>query len=236
MSQSASYLKNQQSLQQLMQQVQIPNLEKFSQSAGISQLQLFRLQNGLIEKMSLETLIKIATTLQISLDRLVNTFSDELSLPENASSQPTNNETTNKLTTLQQEYQRLQVQLEEQRIALSEEFQRSSLHILESWLLQWPTAEAAVQRNPQLPAERLLKLVQPVENLIAQWQVETICTVGAEIPFDPQLHELMEGNVQPGELVKVRYVGYRQGDSLLYRAKVSPIAETESETTEANFN
>jgi molecular chaperone GrpE (heat shock protein) len=223
MSQSSSSLKNQQSLQHLMQQVQISDLEKLSQIAGISQLQLFRLQNGLIEKMQLDTLLKIATALQISLNQLVNTFSEKSLLPEDGRSEQPFDEIANKLASLQQEYQRLQQQIEEQRKTLSEEFQRSSLNILESWLLQWPTAEAAVHRNPQLPAERLLKLVQPVENLLAQWQVEAICTVGAEIPFDPQLHELMEGAAEPGDLVKVRYVGYRQGEKLLYRAKVSPV-------------
>jgi molecular chaperone GrpE (heat shock protein) len=54
--------------------------------------------------------------------------------------------------------------------------------------------------------------------------VEAIAPVGAEIPYDPQLHQLMEGNPQLGEIVKVRYTGYRQGDKLLYRAKVSPVS------------
>jgi hypothetical protein len=37
------------------------------------------------------------------------------------------------------------------------------------------------------------------------------------------LHQLLEGTAQPGDLVKVRYTGYRQGDKLLYRVKVSPV-------------
>jgi hypothetical protein len=35
----------------------------------------------------------------------------------------------------------------------------------------------------------------------------------------------MEGNAQPGDFVKVRYVGYRQGEKLLHRAKVSPLKQ-----------
>ena len=54
------------------------------------------------------------------------------------------------------------------------------------------------------------------------WNVESIAPVGAEVPFDPQLHQLMEGYAQKGEMVKIRYTGYRQGDKLLFRAKVSP--------------
>ena len=53
--------------------------------------------------------------------------------------------------------------------------------------------------------------------------MEAIAPVGAEVAYDPQLHQPLEGTAQPGEKVKVRYTGYRQGDKLLYRAKVSPI-------------
>jgi molecular chaperone GrpE (heat shock protein) len=59
-------------------------------------------------------------------------------------------------------------------------------------------------------------------DLVAAWEVEPIGTVGTEVPYDPQNHQLMGGTVQPGESVRVRYVGYRQGDRLLHRAKVSP--------------
>jgi molecular chaperone GrpE (heat shock protein) len=223
MGHSPAYLKNQQSLKQLMQQVQISDLDRLSEVAGVSRLQFFRLQNGLVEKMQLDTLLKIAAALQISLNSLVNTFSEASLLPDSSQPEAKPDPTENKLESLQQEYQRLQQQLEQQRESLIAEFQQSSLHTLESWLLQWPTATAAVEKNPLLPAERLVKLVNPVENLLKQWQIEAISSVGAEIPFDPQFHQLLEGTAEPGDLVKVRYVGYCQGEKLLYRAKVSPI-------------
>ncbi|EDX76427.1 hypothetical protein MC7420_4683 [Coleofasciculus chthonoplastes PCC 7420] len=62
-----------------------------------------------------------------------------------------------------------------------------------------------------------------MEQLLQQWGIEAIASVGDELTYDPQWHQLMSGTVQPGELVRVRYVGYRQGDKLLYRAKVSPV-------------
>jgi molecular chaperone GrpE (heat shock protein) len=128
---------------------------------------------------------------------------------------------------LQQEYQRLQQQLEERERSLTTEFQQNSLEILESWLIQWPTAATAAKGNAELPATRLLPLVKPVEKLIQQWGVETISSVGEEIAYDPQYHELMEGSAVIGETVKVRYVGYRQGDRLLHRVKVSSIVKQE---------
>jgi len=59
---------------------------------------------------------------------------------------------------------------------------------------------------------------------LQQWSVEAIAEVGKELPYDPTQHQLIEGTAQPGELVRVRYTGYRQGEKLLYRAKVSPVA------------
>jgi molecular chaperone GrpE (heat shock protein) len=98
-------------------------------------------------------------------------------------------------------------------------------------LLQWPTAAAVAQKNPQWPAVKLLPLVRPLANLLKQWQVEAIASVGETLPYDPQWHQLLESELQvePGTPVIVRYVGYRQGKHLLYRAKVRPIAaETNS--------
>ena len=107
---------------------------------------------------------------------------------------------------------------------MQQEFQQSSLQILESLILQFPTAAQKAQENPQLAAVKIVPLVQkPLEKLLQQWGIEAIAPVGAELPYDPQLHQLMEGNAQPGEIVKVRYTGYRQGEKLLYRVKVSPI-------------
>ncbi len=124
---------------------------------------------------------------------------------------------------LRQEYQRLQTQMQQQRETLMQEFQQSSLQVLESLLLQLPTAAFAAQQNDQLPAVRLLPLLRPLEQLIQTWGVEAIAAVGAEIPYNPQWHQLMEGTAQPGDRVKVRYTGYRQGEKLLYRAKVSSL-------------
>ena len=66
--------------------------------------------------------------------------------------------------------------------------------------------------------------MRPIEQLLKDWGVESIAAVGSEVPFDPQLHQLMSRTANSGDLVRIRYTGYRQGDRLLYRAKVSPIA------------
>jgi len=206
-------------LQDLMQQVNIADINELSQVAKVSRLQLIRIQQGLILNISLGAIARIAQALKISIDSLIQTFVEQ-SKVENEQAIAQNKDA---VVACQQEYQKLQQEMIQQRETLATEFQQASLETIESWLLQWPTAVTAVGQNPQLPAARLLSLVEPVEQLLRQWQVEAIATVGQELAYDPQSHELMKGIAQPGELVKVRYVGYKQGDKLLYKAKVSPV-------------
>lgn len=198
-------------LQQLMQQVGLPNFKALSLAAGVSEKQVRQLRRGNLATLRLETLLKLSQALHIPLTDLLTTFSADSAYSSLLTPH----------SSLQQEYDRLQAELERQRQELWQDFQQASLHVLESLLLQLPTAAYAAQQNPQAPAVKLLPLLRPIETLLQQWEIEAIGTVGTEIPFDPQQHQLMDGNAESGEPVRVRYVGYRQGEKLLYRAKVS---------------
>ena len=204
-------------LQKLMQRLGVSSYKALAKTAGVSDRQLLRLRRGELNRMRVDVLLKLSQALQVSLTELVVTFSP-------ATEQPTpEEESTPAVAQLKKEYERLQAQLDTQRQELWLEFQQSSLQVIESWLLQWPTAAQKARENPQLAAVKLLPLVRPIEQLLQKWEVEAIAPVGAEVAYDPQLHQLLEGTAQPGEKVKVRYTGYHQGDKLLYRAKVSPI-------------
>ncbi|MEH2029347.1 MAG: nucleotide exchange factor GrpE [Nostoc sp.] len=210
-----------QKLQDLMQQLSISSFKALSRAAGVSERQILRLRQGKLEQMRVDVLLKLSSVLQMSLSELIVTFSTVELLQEKTA--PTQ-ELLQEITDLRREYDRSQLQLEQQREILLQELQQSSLQLLESLLLQWPTAAQKAQENPQLAAVKIVPLVQkPLEKLLQAWGVEAIAPVGAELPYDPQLHQLMEGTAQPGETVKVRYTGYLQGQKLLYRAKVSPV-------------
>jgi len=200
-------------LQSLMQQVGFSSFKALSQKAGVSERQLRRLRQGQLLQMQLDTLLKISQALQVPMSELLVTFGESKIA-----------QTVDTQVELQQEYQHLQTQMQQQRAVLMQEFQQSSLQVLESWMLQWPTAAYAAQQNPQLPAVKLLPLVRPVEQLLQQWGVEAIASIGSEVAYDPRWHQMMEGTAQPGEQVKVRYTGYQQGDRLISRAKVSRIS------------
>ena len=212
---------NTQKLQNLMQQVGISSFKALSRAAGVSERQLLRLRQGKLEQMRVEVLLKLSPVLQMPLSELVTTFSTvELLQQKTAPTQ----ELLQEIADLRTEYDRSQQQIEQQQEILLQELQQSSLQLLESLLLQWPTAAQKAQENPQLAAVKIVPLVQkPLEKLLQAWGVEAIAPVGAELPYDPQLHQLMEGTAQPGEKVKVRYTGYLQGEKLLYRAKVSAV-------------
>lgn len=218
MNHQSLYQKNKQLLFGLMQKLDISDLEELGRVAGVSRWQLIRLQRGLILSMSVGTISKIAQALQMSIDALIETFALQ-SVTKVKPQQQHDGE----LAACRQEYEKLQQEMAQQKQSLAIEFQRASLETIESWLLQWPTAIAAVRKNPQLPAARLLGLVEPLGRLLQQWNLEAIAFVGQKLAYNPQHHQLMKGTAEPGELVEVRYVGYKQGDKLLYKAKVSPV-------------
>ena len=200
-------------LKRLMQQVGLVSFKELSEAATVSEKQIRRLRQGRVGQMQVATVQKLSEALQVSLLELISTFSD-ITLGSEPSA-------LSAVADLQQEYDRLQRQFDQQKEVLQQEFQQSSWQILESLLLQLPTAAYAAQQNPQFPAVKLLPLLRPIDALLQQWGIEAIAQVGAEIPYDPQQHQLMEGKAAVGDRVRVRYVGYRQGDKLLHRAKVS---------------
>lgn len=215
-----------QNLQNLMQKVGFASFKSLSLAAGVSQWQILQLRRGKIRQMRVEVLLKISQVLQISGGELAETFGVQgLSLKTAKTQREDYNiDLLQQITELQNDHKRISLSMLQQRELLQQEFQRSSLQILESLLLQWPTAAYRAKEDHQLTAVKILPLVdKPLEALLQAWGVREIASVGAEIPYNPQLHQLLEGTAQPGEIVKVRYTGYTQYDELLYRARVSPM-------------
>jgi molecular chaperone GrpE (heat shock protein) len=212
-------------LQNLMQRAGFASFKSLSRAADVSQWQILQLRKGKIAQMRVEVLVKLSEVLQISWPELLETFGvGSLSSSQNKTHINHNLDLLKQITSLQSEYERVTLSMGQQREVLKQEFQRSSLQILESLLLQWPTAAHRAREDHQLAAVKILPLVDtPLETLLQAWDVKAIACVGAQIPYNPQFHQLMEGTAQPGEIVKVRYTGYMQYDQLLYRARVSPI-------------
>ncbi|MBE9216559.1 helix-turn-helix transcriptional regulator [Plectonema cf. radiosum LEGE 06105] len=211
-------------LLELMQQKEIYSFKKLSEAAGVSKYQIQCLRQGKIQQMRLEILVKISQALQINFNELIIIFSHKNYQTDVVKQEVSTQQSSQQITDLKKEYERLEKQLENQKELLFTQFQESSLQILESLLIQFPTAAQKARENRQLPAVNIIPLIEkPITRLLQEWGIEAVATVGAELPYEPEIHQLMEGNAQPTQKVKVRYTGYRQGDKLLYRAKVSPV-------------
>jgi DNA-binding Xre family transcriptional regulator len=198
-------------LQVLMQQVGINSFKQLYQAIGSSDRTIRKLRSGELSTLRWQTLVKIASILQIPVTELIETF-------ETPSSSTSDRQ---QLATLQQEYQHLQQQFQQQREALQAEFQFQSLQTIESFLTYFPAAKHAAINNPNFPASKLFPLVQSLDRLIQQWGVTIIGEIGEQVGYDPRWHQLIEGTAATGELVTIRYIGYRQDEKLIFRAKVS---------------
>jgi DNA-binding Xre family transcriptional regulator len=197
-------------LQELMQRSNISSLRQLYQLTGTSASTMKKLRSGEIGALRWQTLINISVGLKISVDELLEIFGDS-----------SDRSARQQIATLQEEYKYLQQQLAQQRETLEADFQYQSLQILESFLTYFPTAKQAAINNPDFPASKLVPLTRSIEQLIGSWGVTIIGAVGGEIVYDPQWHQLIEGSINPGEMAIVRYVGYRQGDKSIFRAKVA---------------
>ncbi len=202
-------------LQVLMQHADVPSLRALSKRAGVSLWQVRQLQRGNLRQMRLAGLMALSNGLGLSLVELFQAFAvlegdavaqaDARSLPIGIA-QPELEEGSNP-----------------QQEMLYQMFQRHSLDIVESLLVQLPTVLYGIVQNPQLPAKNLVPLLASLDRLWQQWGLEQIATVGAEVPYDPHQHQMLEGVAQPGDLVKIRYAGWRWQGKLLHRAQVSAL-------------
>ena len=122
---------------------------------------------------------------------------------------------------LRNECFKLQAQLTGQEAQLRIDERNSTFNQLQTLLTTYSTVEAVVKLKKDLPAEDLISLFTPLNNLVRHWGIETIGTVWEQVPYNPQLHKSDEENITEGELVFVRFVGYKDGDNILCPAKVS---------------
>ena len=198
-------------LQALMHKVGINSFSKLAKLSGTSDRTIRKLRSGDIDTLRWQTLVSISSTLQLTINELIEIFT----------LQSSSNSDRQKLDLLHQEYQYLHQQFQQQRATLQAEFQYQSLQTLESFLTYFPTAKAAAVQHPDFPASKIFPLIQPIDRLIAQWGVTVIGEIGAEVAYDPRWHQLIAGTATLDELVTIRYVGYRQDDKPIFRAKVS---------------
>ena len=201
-------------LRQLMKLAGISSFQILSDRTGVSRRAIDTLRKGDAATLRYGDLAKIAEVLQIELTELIATCITLSSNHESLNSE---------ISSLREEYQHLLNQLAHQKQDLRSQFEREVIQQLESLILQLPSAAYAAQTNPNMLAKNILPLLRPIDALIQKWGITAIGVVGAQVAYDAQKHEVMDGSeqIEEGDLAIVRYVGYMQNEKLLYRARVS---------------
>jgi molecular chaperone GrpE (heat shock protein) len=204
-------------LRQLMKLAGISSFQILSDRTGVSRRAIDTLRKGNAATLRYADLAKIAEILQIELTELIATCITLSPNPESSNSE---------IASLREEYQHLQNQLAHQKQDLRSQFEREVIQQLESLILQLPSAAYAAQTNPNMLAKNILPLLRPIDVLLQKWGITAIGAVGAQVTYDPQKHEFIDGNdqgdqIEEGDMAIVRYVGYMQNEKLLYRARVS---------------
>ncbi len=121
---------------------------------------------------------------------------------------------------IEQECLRLQAQLKQQ-LHLMEDLQRTTFEQLQTLLTSYPTVRRLVQVKSDLPAANLVNLFTPLDNWLHSLGYEAIGSPWESVAYNPQLHQPDQSDIAPGEPVYIRFVGYRQGATILCPAKVS---------------
>ena len=122
---------------------------------------------------------------------------------------------------MQNQCQRLREELEAQSMLLKSDFRSEVFEQLQTLLTNYPTAREMAKIKPDLPAKNLISLFTSLENLLENWGYETIGKPWEKVSYNPQIHQADSDDIEVGESVYVRFVGYRDGDNILYPAKVS---------------
>ncbi|QJB45291.1 nucleotide exchange factor GrpE [Dolichospermum flos-aquae] len=137
-------------------------------------------------------------------------------------SQPvTSPDTEQKIKDLEIQCQRLREELKQQSQQLQTDFQQETFTQLQTLLSNYPTVKKMALAKPELPAKNLISLFTSLDSLITNWGYTAIGETWKQVNYNPQLHQADSDDIQEGELVYIRFIGYQNGDKVLYPAKIS---------------
>lgn len=236
---------SQTALRRLMERVALTSWRSLSVVSGVSIGQIRAVRQGRLHHLTLGTIDRLAQALCCSRAEFLATLETAASPEQSTTAKdvPSRDVADDGITVadrdravfvsdassvqadqeavLQAECDRLRDELDRQAVELTQRFQSQAIDQLESFLTFWPVAADRARRDPNLPAIKLLPLLKPIEALLTSWHVEAIGTIGQSTEFDPNVHQAIGDPVNSGDRVRITHCGYRHGDHLLFRAKVS---------------
>jgi len=130
-------------------------------------------------------------------------------------------DTESKIQDLEIQCQRLREELKQQSKQLQRDFQNETFTQLQMLLSNYPTVKKMALAKPDLPAKNIVSLFTSLDNLITSWGYTPIGETWEQVSYNPQLHQADSDDIQEGELVYIRFIGYQEGEKVLHPAKVS---------------
>lgn len=126
-----------------------------------------------------------------------------------------------KITLLENKCQKLNEEINNISSNLTKDWQEKSFHLLQTLLVNYPTAKIMVKIKPDLPAENVINFLKPLDKILTEWGIETIGKPWEKVLFNPELHYSEEENLNLNEEVYIRFVGYKHDNKILLPARVS---------------
>lgn len=117
-----------------------------------------------------------------------------------------------KISELQLECMRLQQELQQQQNQIKNQVKTDVFLDLQTLLVNYPSLIKIADLNPDLPVKNIISLFNPLDNIINKWGYEPIGKVWEQVEYNPQIHQSDNENLTEGELVYIRFVGYKQSD------------------------
>lgn len=209
---SQTPLKYDQLLISRLNQFGMTSFVALQQKSGLTNLRLRQVRQGELASLTLKELTRLATALGWTIEELLFNFG----VRDTSSSKR-----LLEIESLRSEGLRLREELQQQSVELTNEFRNSTFQQLQTLLTNYPSVRQLVQVKPDLPAKNLTSLFTSLDNLIESWGYQPIGQAWEQVSYNPQLHQPDAGDIEAGELVYIRFVGYREGEQILCPAKVS---------------
>ncbi len=182
-----------------------------------SQAQIEVLEKQLKEQLT--TLEEARNNIRELEEELAQTY-DELEQNQDKLTQY-QSEAKKKIENLSVKCQELNQQLEQLPSGLQTNWQEELFTSLQYLLVNYPIAKMVAKLKPNTSIKNFIPLLKPIDDLLKQWQMESIGKPWEKVSFNPEIHYSEEEKLTPEEEVYIRLVGYKQGEKILTKAKVS---------------
>ncbi len=168
-----------------------------------------------------EEIFALQSELEITSDALESSQDKYFQLNQDFQEQV--NQLTDRILYLEAKNSQLNENNEILSLQVTQKIQEECFEQLQSLLTNYPTAKMMVKFKPELAAKNVIALLKPLDNLLSYWQINTIGKPWQKVNFNPQLHQADCDEINEGDLVYIRFVGYSQQTTnhVLVKAKVS---------------